>query len=182
MATDTLNIDGVSDKGAWTGTNGDIFEAIASADGNELANAQNEGDNLICSLSSSVITDADTITNVSIVFRGRRGSNFNDGMTIQFAPGGSLAGVPVAHGNLADGTMQNSASLNDVGWNSDWSAAQIAGALIEIVPTQAGMPGTVDVGVDCIDVIITFTPAPSAGIVVAALFPRNIFVPRVRSN
>lgn len=158
MATETLNVNGVASKGSWTGTNADIFEAIASADNTGLSNAVGEGDTLDLDLDATTITDSDTVTNVSIVARAQAPTNSNDGLTFQILIGGTPQGVAVSFGSVPS-SWGNSGTLNDVGWNSDWTAAQLNGMQVRVVTTQGGMPGNVDLGLDCLDVIVTYTAA-----------------------
>ena len=158
MATETLNVGGVATKGSWTGTDADIFEAIAGADDTGLRNQVSEGDGLLLDLEDSARGDGDTITNVSIVARGQRGANAGDNFTVQIYIGGVAQGSPVSFGTLT-ASWSTSGTLNDAGWNSDWTAAQLDGMQVEVVPTQGGMPENVDVYVDCFDVVITYTAA-----------------------
>lgn len=167
MATETLNVSGVAIKSNWTGTDADVFEALASADGNLLINRSNEGDDLLLNIDDSVVVDGDTVTNISINIRCARGSNTSDGITAQLYIGGSPIGVAQDFesqgGTLADTTLSNSGNLNDptagTGWNEDRTAAEMDGLQVELVPTQGGMPGSVVLDFDCLDVVVTFTPA-----------------------
>lgn len=171
MATETLNVSGVATKGGWTGTDADVFEALASADGNILNNAQNEGDGLLLDIDDSVVIDGDTVTNISINIRCARGANANDSVTAQLYIGGSPIGVAqdftAQGGTLADTTLSNSGNLNDAtggtGWNEDRTAAEMDGMQVELVPTQGGMPAVVDIDFDCLDVVVTYTPAAVGG-------------------
>lgn len=162
---ETLNVSGVATKGGWTGTDGDVFEAIAAADGNLLINRQNEGDGLLLDIDDSEVVDGDTVTNISINIRCARGANSNDSVTAQLFIGGSPIGVAQDFasqgGTLANGTLSNSGNLNDptagTGWNEDRTEAEMDGMQVELVPTQGGMPDTVIIDFDCLDVIVTFT-------------------------
>lgn len=162
MATETLNVSAVSAKANWTGTDADIFEAIASADDTGLNNAANEGDVLDLDLSDSVVVDGDTVTNISFVLRAQAPTNSNDGLTVQLLIGGVAQGVPVSFGTVPT-SWGNSGTLNDAGWNVDRTAAEMDGAQARIVTTQGGMPGVVDLDFDCLDCIVTFTPASAGG-------------------
>ena len=171
MAEETLNVSSVATKNGWTGTDADVFEALASADGNLLINRQNEGDALLLNIDDSVVVDGDTVTNISINIRCARGANDSDGVTAQLFIGGSPIGVAQDFesqgGTLANGTQSNSGNLNDptagTGWNEDRTAAEMNGMQVELVPTQGGMPGTVIIDFDCLDVVVTFTPASVGG-------------------
>lgn len=158
MAVETLNINAVSSKANWTGTDADIFEAIAAADNTGLNNAAVEEDVLDLDLSDSVVEDGDTVTNISFVLRAQAPTNSSDGLTVQLLIGGVAQGIPVDFGTIPS-TWGNSGLLNDVGWNVDRTAAEMDGAQARIVTTQMGMPGVVDLDFDCLDCIVTFTPA-----------------------
>lgn len=162
MATELLNCSAVSSKGSWTGTDADIFDAVGDANNNGLNNATTEGDVLLLDLDDSALADGDTITNVSVVVRGQAPTNSSDGMTAQIYIGGAAQGVAVAvlfSGGDWPSTWGNSDSINDVGWNSDWTASELDGMQLRLVTTQAGMPGNVDLDLDAVDVTITYTPA-----------------------
>ncbi len=169
MAEETLNISAVSAKANWTGTDADIFEAISAADNTGLNNAANEGDVLDLDLSNSIVVDGDTVTNISFILRAQAPTNSNDGLTVQLLIGGAAQGVPVTFGAVPS-TWGNSASLNDTGWNVDRTAAEMDGAQARIVTTQGGMPGVVDLDFDCLDCIVTYTPASAGASIPIAMY------------
>jgi hypothetical protein len=166
MATETLNVSGVATKNGWTGTDADVFEALSGADGNLLINRQNEGDALLLNIDDSAVVDGDTVTSITINMRCARGSNANDSVTAQLYIGGVAQGVAQDFdsqgGALADTTLSNSGALTHTAWDVDRTAAEMDGMQVELVPTQGGMPGTVVIDFDCLDVVVTYTEAPTA--------------------
>lgn len=136
----------------------DLEEAIASADGDHYGPGP-EDDPADFGLTASEVVDSDTVTNVSITVRLQaNGTAAAIQADIDFLIGGSVQGAAVDTGNLT-GSFANYGPLNDAGWNSDWTAAQMDGAEVRITPRHSGMPGTVEVDIDCMDVVVTFTPA-----------------------
>ncbi len=156
MATETLNVNVIN--ATWAGASGastDIDEAIAGADGS-LYGPGAESDAADFGLSASGVVDADTVTNVSITVRLKAGGTAGDEQAdVQLLIGGSPVGSAVSTGNLT-GSFANYSGLNDAGWNSDWTAAQMDGAEVRITPTQSGMPGTNAVDLDCLDVVVAY--------------------------
>jgi hypothetical protein len=169
MAVETLNVNAVSAKANWSGTDADIFEDIAGADNTGLNNAAVEGDVLDLDLDNSIVVEGDTVTNISFVLRAQAPTNSSDGLTVQLLIGGVAQGIPVAFGTVPS-TWGNSGLLNDVGWNVDRTAAEMDGAQARIVTTQAGMPGVVDLDFDCLDCIVTFTPAAAGASIPIAMY------------
>ena len=155
MADETLNINSID--ATWAGASGaatDIDETIAGADA-AVYGPGPDADAADFGLSATVVVDADTVTQVDITVRlednGTAGTLTAD---IELLIGGTSQGL-VNTG--ATGAMANYGPLNTAGWNSDWTAAQLAGAQIRITPQQSGMPGTNALDIDCADVLITYT-------------------------
>ena len=168
MATETLNIDSIDSD--WLGASGaatDIDEAIASADAS-LYGPGPESDAADFGLTSTGVVDADTVTAVNITVRLKAGGTAgNEQCNVYLLIGGVVQGGAVTTGNLT-ASFANYGPLNDAGWNSDWTAAQLNLFQIRLTPTQSGMPGTNAVDLDCADVVVTYTPAstghPRAGV------------------
>lgn len=163
MATETLNINGLSE--GWTGATfsnagdvTDIDEAVASADGDHYGPGA-ASDPATFDLSASTIGDDDTVTNVSITVRLQKGGTAgSEQAQVILVVGGAEQGSAVTTSDLTT-SFADYGPLNDTGWNSDWSASQIAGMQIRVTPVQTGMPGTNAVDIDCADVVITYTPS-----------------------
>jgi hypothetical protein len=159
MATETLNINAINDP--WAGASGaatDIDEAIASADGN-LYGPGPQGDSADFGLTNpAVIVDADTVTNVSITVRLKKGGTAgNEACRVFFLIGGVPQGVGALTSSLTT-SFVNYGPFNLSAWNSDWTLSELQGAEIRVTPQQSGMPGTNAVDIDCADVVVTFTP------------------------
>lgn len=159
MATETLNINAINE--VWSGASGaatDIDEPIASADGN-LYGPGAQGDGAEFGLTNPVsITDADTVTNVSVTVRLKKGGGAGQEQAeIRFLIAGDQQGQ-VTTGNLTT-SFANYGPLNLSPWNFDWTLAELQDAEFRVTPLQSGMPGTNAVDIDCMDVVVTFTPA-----------------------
>ncbi len=165
MATETLNINGW-DSGWPSGSVAAVDEAVASADGATVSTTI-EDDTVIFDLTNTALTDADTITDVSITVRAKKTGTGAASFEVALLIGGSSQGI--------DGTAPflSTSFVNDVytntGWNSDWTAAQLNGAQVRVVAINALL--VVDSWViDCIDVVITYTPsAPEPAVETLAL-------------
>jgi hypothetical protein len=160
MAEVTVNVNTV-DTDNWastTGAVGDIDEAIASADGNTYAaTADSHGTTLILGLGSPGLSDSDTISQVDITVRASAtGTAGTLELDVDLLIGGTAQGTAQTFSGLT-GTLATSGTLNDTGWNSDWTASQLDGMQVQLTATSSGMPGTVIPAVDCIDVLITYT-------------------------
>ncbi len=160
---ETLNIDAIN--ATWAGASGaatDIDEAISGADGSlygpgAAADAADFG-----FANTGEIVDGDTITNISITIRLKAGGSAGaEQADVQLMVDGSPVGSAVTTGNLT-GSFANYGPLNDAGWNSDITQAQVNSIEVRVTPTQSGMPGTNAVDIDCCDCVITFSP-PATG-------------------
>lgn len=161
MATETLNINAINE--AWADASGevtDIDEDIASADGNLYGPGTDFNPSADFGLTNpAVVVDADTVTQVDITVRLKRGGTVaNVQCDVDFLIGGVVQGTEVGTGNLTT-SFANYGPLNDAGWNSDWTLAQLQGAEVRLSATESGKPGTRAVDLDCCDVIVTYTPA-----------------------
>jgi hypothetical protein len=162
MATDTLVPNG--DDGGWpTGAFGDIDETIASADGAIMSTTVDD-DVVLLDLTSTVVADADTVTNVDIVTRAREGAG---------SAGNNRIGVVLVIGGVEQGAEQQTANMttsfanvthNVAAWNSDWTAAQLNGAQVRMWARQTGKAESATWEVDTVDVVITYTPSSTGRI------------------
>ena len=156
MAEDTLNINSID--ATWSGASGavtNIDEAIAAADASLYGPGPN-ADAADFGLSATVVVDADTVTQVDITVRLRdNGTSGNQQADVELLIGGTSQGS-VTTDNMTT-AFADYGPLNTAGWNSDWTASELAGAQIRITPAQSGMPGTNAMDIDCADVVITYT-------------------------
>lgn len=161
MATEILNINGW-DSGWPTGSVANVDEAIAGADG-ALISTTTENDTVLLDLTSTVIADADTVNAVDITVRCREGAGSagNNDIGVEFLIGGSVQGSQRDTAQLT--TSFQNLSVSDVAWDSDWTAAQLNGAQVRLDAKQSGMPSSATWEVDCIDVVIDYTPAAGHG-------------------
>lgn len=162
MATETLNI--VSIDSAFSDPNGavtDIDEPISGADGNSYGTTT-ENDTADFGLTNPLlITDADTVNSVTITWRAQKGGTAgNERWQLDLLIGGVVQGTQQSTGNLTT-SFANYAGINDAGWNSDWTLAQLQGMQVRATAIQAGMGGTQVTDIDCGDVIVDFTVATS---------------------
>lgn len=166
MATETLNVSGLSasDSGDFSGAVTNIDEAVASADGSIMSSSANgENETLRVALTDVVsITDGDTVTNVSVTLRGRATGGGNNSFDVTLYVGGTAQGTAGSGGITA--TMDNYTGINQAGWNTDWTAAQLNGAELLITCKQSGMNVAAQWEVDCLDVIVTYSAGPSESV------------------
>ena len=156
MAEETLlpSADSVNNWDA--GTFADVNQGVDTPnDGLTMSDISIEGEIVTFDMDNSALSDGDTITNVTIRTRAQRGSNNGDSLGIDLLIGGSVQGSQV---NRTLGTSLDDINSNDVGWNTDWTAAQLDGLQVRLTTLQTGMPGTVDITVSEVEVLITYTP------------------------
>jgi hypothetical protein len=171
MAEEILNPNGTYSGTGWTGTGSNITEGIASADGNEISSdSDGEADTVTIDIEPSALTDADTITNVSIVVRARVTTNGGDesitvNLVVDSSAQTAVAGTP---GEL-NASHQTLASRNDATWNTDWTAAQLDALQVTVVGAQTGMPDPNVWHIDTLDVVITYTPGGGGGTTIVDL-------------
>ena len=169
---ETLNIDAIN--ATWAGASGaatDIDEAVSAADGN-LYGPGAEADAADFGFANTgEIVDGDTVTNVSITVRLKKGGTAgNEQADVQLMVSGSPVGSAVTTGNLTT-SFANYGPLNDAGWNSDITQAEVDSIEVRVTPTQSGMPGTNAVDLDCCDVVITFTSAVTRTFALTSVSP-----------
>ena len=165
MAEERLVPNG-DDAGWPIGAFSDIDEGLGSADDDTTKMASGttatpvgEGDTVDIDFASVVtVGDSDTVTRVAFDIRAISDKiSSNSNLTLQLLIGGTLQGSSVAVSLTS--SWASTLDVNDVGWNTDWTAAQLNGAQVRMISTQTGMP-TDDVWeVTVIDLVITYTPA-----------------------
>lgn len=161
MAEEILFLDGTFSGTGWTGTGTDIDEGITAADGAEISSdADGEADIVTLGFADTALSDSDTITQVDIVIRGRVTTDGGDEeFNVSFLIGGAAQGATLASGIIT--STHANYTLNDIGWNSDWTAAQLNGMQIEVAGLQAGMPTANTWHIDTAQAVITYTPGSS---------------------
>jgi len=154
MAQDKLNISGW-DSGWPTGFVTNVDESIAGADGSSVSTTI-EGDVVVFDLDASNITDVDVVTNVAITIRARLWPKFQDGsFIVELLIGGASQGAEGSPPNL--GSIFQNGVYGYVGWNVDWTAAQLDGMQVRVTTVED--LGTVEEWfIDCMDVDVTYTP------------------------
>ena len=158
MALDTLLPNG-DDSGWPTGAFADIDEGIASADAAVMSTTIDDNV-LIVDLTTTTITDADTVNSVTVKVHGRStGSGGKDTFTVDFQIGGVDQGGPQVTADLTG--SHATYTLTDAAWDSDWTAAQLNGATLKIQATQTGKPTAATWEIDAIDVDVDYTVPPS---------------------
>jgi hypothetical protein len=160
MATETLIINAIDS--AFSDPNGavtDIDEAVADADGSSYGTTT-ENDVADFGLTTpTLIEDADTVNSVTITVRAKKGGTAsNERFNVDLLIGGAVQGTQATTGNLTT-SFANYTGINDTGWNSDWTLAQLTGMQVRLTAVQLGMAGTQVTDLDCIDVIVDFTEA-----------------------
>lgn len=164
MATATILPNGLTKNTGWaTGALADIDEGIAAADGSLLStSADGEGEQFTVDFASPGLTDADTITQCDVILRHQSGgASGNSLLDVEFLIGGAAQGVTQSTLNR---TSLTNDTLNDVGWNTDWTQSQIDGVQVRVTAAQAGMPTAEQWDVDTLEILITYTPGASGRI------------------
>ncbi len=158
MATETLNI--VSIDSAFSDPNGavtDIDEAISGADGNSYGTTTEDDVADFGLTNPAVINDAATVNSVTITLRAQKGGTAgNERWQVDLLIGGVVQGSQQSTGNLTT-SFVNYSGINDAGWNSDWTLAQLQGMQVRLTAIQAGKSGTQVTDIDCMDVVVDFT-------------------------
>jgi len=159
MASPETLVPNGDDSGWPTGTFEDINETIASADGNVMS-ATTDPDVLVLDLTASEVVDGDTVTNITINTRARvLGAGGKDDLIFDLLIGGVAQGTAVTHTSV--GTSYSTLVSNDIGWNVDRTAAEMAGAQVRITTAQRGKGVAATYEVDAVDVVVTFTAGSS---------------------
>lgn len=162
MAEVTILPNGITKNLGWA-TNGlaEIDEGIAGADGSLMStDSDGEGENFTLDFASPGLVDGDTITRVDVIVRHQTGgASASSIFRAQLLIGGTPQGVDQDTPNR---TSLTNDTLNDTGWNTDWTASQLDGMQALFTAIQGGMPTAEQWDVDAIEIKITYTPA-SAG-------------------
>jgi len=166
MAEEILFPDGTYSGADWSGTGSNISEGISAADGNEIITVSGdaEGNSVRIDMADSALGDGDTITNVSVVLRGRivAVDGGDESFEVDLVIGGTPQGAVVGSAGELTTTHQTLGSRNTAAWNTDWTAAQLDGMQVDVVGVQGGMPDPKDWAIDTLQVVITYTPASTA--------------------
>jgi len=111
---------------------------------------------------TSDIVDADTVTQVRIFVRATlNASDPDNNIQVDLLIGAVAQGTQQETGHLTGSFVTY--TLTTAGWDSDWSASQLAGLQVRLTIEQGGMPSAVDVDVSEVEVEVTYTPAAPAG-------------------
>jgi hypothetical protein len=164
MATDKLNANSTdAATGSWSNTIANVDEAVGSADGLLMATTS-ENNNITYGLTATIVEDADTVSAVDIVVRAREasGSAGNNRIGVEFVVGGTVQGARQDTANMT--TSFQNFSFSDANWDSDWTQAQLNGAQARCYAIQQGKNEAATWEIDCLDVDIVFTEAPTGGI------------------
>jgi hypothetical protein len=146
-------------SGFATGAVTDIDEGVSSADGNFVSTtADGEGEVLVVDFASPGLSDSDTITQVDIVVRHQVNVDSDSVLDVDLLIGGTAQGATQTTANRL--TIGND-TLNDTGWNSDWTSTQLDGLQVQLTAAQGGMPTADQWDLDAIEVTITYTPGAS---------------------
>ncbi len=161
MAIDNLfpNGDAAANWDSSTGAThwDEVNEPIASADDATWIQTNSDNDIDTFDLTPTVVIDDDTVTQVDVSFRYlSSGLEANNRVNINFLIGGTPQGTFQQVVLINDAAWHN-VTVNDVGWNSDWTASELAGAQVSIESLQFGMPETIDFFISAVEVVITFT-------------------------
>jgi hypothetical protein len=154
MATEILNINGW-DSGWPTGSVSNVDEATAGADGASVSTTS-RNDVVIFDLDNTSLTDADTITNVTIKVRGRVQFTVlgEPRFDVELLIGGVSQGIGLGPGLTSSFVT---GSYVHFLWHSDWTQAQLNGAQVKVT-AKDDLEATTTWYVDCIDVVVTYTP------------------------
>jgi hypothetical protein len=108
---------------------------------------------------SSAIVDADTVTQVRIFVRATlNASDPDNNIEVALIIGGTSQNVGSPETGHLTGSFVTY-TLTDSGWDSDWTAAQLAGMQVRLTSEQGGMPAAYDVDVSEVEVEVTYTEA-----------------------
>lgn len=157
MAIDTLLPNGVA---GWpTGVVGNIDNTIASASGTFYETSIDD-DVATIDLSATTIVDADTVNSVTVKVHARTtGASGKDAITVDVLIGGTPQASQAMTGFLTGSSATY--TYTNVLWDSDWTAAQIAGMQLTVQAVQTGKATAADWQVDEIEVDIDYTEASS---------------------
>lgn len=159
MAEDRLFPNGW-DSGWPTGAVANIDEGIASADGLNISTNVDD-DSVLLDLTATAVVDADTVTAVDIVVRAKYTGGGDNSIGVEWLVGGSVQG---SEQSASLTTSYQNLNISDANWDADWTATQLNGSQIRLYARQTGKPTAYSVEVDAIDLVITYTLAPTGRI------------------
>lgn len=154
MTVETVFANSIS--GQTSGAATDIDEGVSAADGNSCdTSSDGEGEVFTVGFADVVgIVDGDTVNSITVRIRVERQDATGE-YSIDFRIGGVIQGSQQSTSGL--GTSFANFELTDVGWDSDWTQAQLNGMDILMTPTQAGMPTPTTWRLDAAEIDIDFT-------------------------
>ncbi len=156
MAEERRAIDSFSSGGDWSASLTDIDELVVDADGS-VASTTVDDSTCTVTFATGSVGDADTVTEVQFQVRARAvGAGTKDTIGVTFD--GTEVNTGFLTGALANYTL-SSAGNWDV---TDYTAAQLA-ANVTVAARQTGKAESATWEVDCIDMVITYTPAGGGG-------------------
>ncbi len=126
-------------------------------DDGTLVNETSDDIALVLDLLNSGILDADTVNSVTVVVRARTTGGGSDKIKIDWVIGGTPQGAQFITGNLTGSFLNYTAA--DAGWNSDWTAAELDGAQVQLQTHQTGKSEALGVEVSEVEVLIDYTEA-----------------------
>lgn len=133
-----------------TGSITDVDEGTASPNDSDFMTADDSGYSFEYTPTAHGLTDADTITNVTINIRVKDNDN-SSRWDVYLYIGGVSKGSVTYNSN----TVITTAAINTAGWNTDWTEAQLDTIKVRIDTADAG---TVDTfWLYATDVVITYT-------------------------
>ena len=155
MTVETLLPNGVA---GWpTGVVGNIDNTIASASGT-FYETSIQDDVATIDLAATVIVDGDTVNSVTVkVHAMTTGAGGKDAITVDVLIGGTPQASQTMTGFLTGSS--STFTFTNALWNSDWTAAQIAGMQLTLTAVQTGKATAADWQVDEIEVDIDYTEA-----------------------
>ena len=145
----------------------DIDEPSGSPDGALISSGvwggtyQPEGDVVTLDFPNTHgIVDGDTVSNVSVKVHHREGeATTSSTLDVDLLISGTVQGSAVTFANRQTLTTD---TANDVGWNTDWTEAQLDTLQVRLTTAQAGMPTNDVWEVDLVEVVITYTEAATS--------------------
>lgn len=163
MTVETLNANGIASAGSWSGVIGDIDEPIASADA-AVVSTTTDDDPIDLDLVNSAIEDGDTVNSVTIKVHCKRTAGDGvDQLLVDLLIGGTPQGTQQNTGALT-ASMATYILVDAVGWDTDWTAAQLDGMQARFTSATSGKPHSPAIQIDCIDVDVDYTEATSGRI------------------
>jgi len=164
MATETrVPVDDQVGSTDWAATSGEdwecVDEGVDTPNDSDYIYSVTEADSEILIIDGTTgIVDADTVTDVSIRVRAAKLTDANIdrlGVTLWVDGTGLTQVVTTMTDTITDYT------INHTSWNSDWTASEIAALKVGLESIQAGMPAAFEIRVYEVEVVVTYTPAPT---------------------